>query len=118
MSNAWRSVNGVTERVPAARGYSQSLERGLAILAAFTSEQPLLGVSDLSRAIDLSRSTAHRYIATLTKLGYLEQDAVTKRYRLGPRVLDLGFSALNSMELRQTAAPHPEQPAARDRPPG
>ena len=104
-----RAVNGVTERVPAARGYSQSLERGLAILAAFTSEQPLLGVSDLSRAIDLSRSTAHRYIATLTKLGYLEQDAATKRYRLGPRVLDLGFSALNSMELRQIAAPHLQQ---------
>ncbi len=103
------AINGVTERVPAARGYSQSLERGLAILAAFTSEQPLLGVSDLSRAIDLSRSTAHRYIATLTKLGYLEQDAETKRYRLGPRVLDLGFSALNSMELRQIAAPHLQQ---------
>ena len=103
------AIDGVTERVPAARGYSQSLERGLAILAAFTSEQPLLGVSDLSRAIDLSRSTAHRYIATLTKLGYLEQDAETKRYRLGPRVLDLGFSALNSMELRQIAAPHLQQ---------
>src|SRR5205814_10387142 len=27
-------------------------------------------------------------------------------YRLGPRVLDLGFSAINSMELRHVSAPH------------
>jgi len=86
--------------------YSQSLERGLAILSAFRSGRPLLGVSELGREIGLSRSTTHRYVATLARLGYLQQDAVTRRYRLGPRVLDLGFSAINSMELREVAAPH------------
>ena len=87
-------------------GHSQSLERGLAILSAFTSTRPLLGVSELGRSVSLSRSTAHRYIATLAKLGYLQQDATTRKYRLGPRVLDLGFSAINSFELREIAAPH------------
>jgi len=86
--------------------YSQSLERGLAILSAFRSGRPTLGVSELGRDIGLSRSTTHRYVATLTALGYLQQDARTKKYRLGPRVLDLGFSAMNSMELREVAAPH------------
>ena len=86
--------------------YSQSLERGLAILSAFTSGRPLLGVSELGREIGLNRSTTHRYVATLAMLGYLQQDAATKKYRLGPRVLDLGFSAINSMELREVAAPH------------
>jgi IclR family pca regulon transcriptional regulator len=86
--------------------YSQSLERGLAILSAFQSTRPLLGVSDLSRQVGLSRSTTHRYVATLAALGYLQQDLATKRYRLGPRVLDLGFSAINSMELRQISVPH------------
>jgi len=86
--------------------YSQSLERGLAILSAFRSGRPLLGVSELGRDIGLSRSTTHRYVATLASLGYLQQDAATKKYRLGPRVLDLGFSAINSMELREVAAPH------------
>jgi IclR family pca regulon transcriptional regulator len=86
--------------------YSQSLERGLAILSSFRSGRPLLGVSELSRELGLSRSTTHRYIATLSALGYLQQDAPTKKYRLGPRVLDLGFSAINSMELREVAAPH------------
>ena len=85
---------------------SQSLERGLAILSSFESAQPLLGVSDLSRVVGLSRSTTHRYVATLAALGYLQQDADTRKYRLGPRVLDLGFSAINSMELRHICAPH------------
>src|SRR5262249_26510534 len=90
-------------------GYSQSLERGLAILSTLASGPTLLGVSELARAVDLSRSTAHRYVATLTKLGYLDQDPATRKYRLGPRVLDLGFSAINSMELREIAAPHLQQ---------
>jgi IclR family transcriptional regulator, pca regulon regulatory protein len=87
-------------------GYSQSLERGLAILSAFRGSRPLRGVSELAREVGLSRSTAHRYIATLAALGYLDQDDATQKYRLGPRVLDLGFSAIHSMELREIAAPH------------
>jgi IclR family pca regulon transcriptional regulator len=86
--------------------YSQSLERRLAILSAFRSGRPLLGVSDLGREVGLGRSTTHRYVATLTALGYLQQDSATRKYRLGPRVLDLGFSAINSMEVREVAAPH------------
>ena len=80
------------------RAHSQSLERGLAILSSFTSVQPLLGVSELAREVGLNRSTTHRYIATLAALGYLQQDTPTKKYRLGPRVVDLGFSAINSMQ--------------------
>jgi len=48
-------------------------ERGLAILHSFTSGRSLLGVSELSRDVGLTRSTAHRYIATLARLGYLQQ---------------------------------------------
>jgi IclR family pca regulon transcriptional regulator len=87
-------------------GYSQSLERGLAILSAFKTGRPLLGISELAREVELTRSTAHRYVATLAMLGYLDQDPASRKYRLGPRVLDLGFSAINSMELREIAAPH------------
>ena len=96
-------------RTDRGNGYSQSLERGLAILAAFTPGRTLLGISDLARVVELSRSTAHRYVATLARLGYLQQDEATRKYRLGPRVLDLGFSAINSMELRELAAPHLRQ---------
>lgn len=85
---------------------SQSLERGLAILAEFKPGTPELGISDLARALGLSRSTSHRYVSTLARLGYLQQNIGTRKYRLGPRVLDLGFAAINSMELRQISAPH------------
>jgi IclR family transcriptional regulator, pca regulon regulatory protein len=88
---------------------SRSLERGLAILSSFNSDRSLIGVSELSRDLDLSRSTAHRYIATLAQLGYLQQDRESKRYRLGPKVLDLGFSAINSMDVREISAPHLQQ---------
>lgn len=79
------------------------------MLSAFRSGRPLLGVSELGREVGLSRSTTHRYVATLATLGYLQQDDSTKKYRLGPRVLDLGFSAIHSMELREISAPHLQQ---------
>ena len=87
-------------------GFSQSLERGLAMLTAFTPDSPALGISELARRLGLTRSTSHRYASTLTTLGYLQQDESTRKYRLGPRVLDLGFSVLGSMGLREIATPH------------
>lgn len=76
------------------------------ILSAFTGAGPLMGVADLARAVGLTRSTAHRYIATLAALGYVEQDAESRKYYLGPRVIDLGFAALSSMEVNRVAAVH------------
>ena len=90
-------------------GFSQSLERGLAVLSAFRPDRPVVGISELSRELGLTRSTTHRYVATLASLRYLEQDDATRKYRLGPRVLDLGFSMLGSLELREIAGPHLRQ---------
>ena len=87
-------------------GFSQSLERGLSILSAFTPDCPALGISELARRLSLTRSTTHRYVATLAALGYLQQDEPTRKYRLGSRVLDLGFSMLGSLDLREIAAPY------------
>jgi IclR family pca regulon transcriptional regulator len=95
--------------LPAVRTSSQSLERGLAILSAFRPATPELGITELAKTLGLSRSTSHRYVSTLARLGYLDQNAQTRKYRLGPRVLDLGFAAINSMELRQISAPHLQQ---------
>src|SRR5271167_1044545 len=78
--------------------YSQSLERGLAILGCFTPARPVLGIADIADELGMSRSTTHRYVVTLVALGYLEQDA-QRKYRLGLRVTDLGMSALNSVGL-------------------
>jgi IclR family pca regulon transcriptional regulator len=91
---------------PVGSGHSQSLERGLSILSSFSETRPLLGIAELARAVELNKSTTHRYVATLTELGYLQQDAATRKYRLGPRVVDLGFAAVNAMEITRIAAPH------------
>src|ERR1700681_2456594 len=85
--------------------YSQSLERGLAILGCFTPKRPILGIADIADELGMSRSTTHRYVITLVALGYLEQGA-SRKYRLGLRVTDLGMSALNSTGLREHAHPY------------
>ncbi len=88
--------------------YSQSLERGLAILSSFTPERPVRGIADVADELGMRRSTTHRYMSTLVALGYLEQGAARK-YRLGLRVTDLGMSALNSTALREHARPYLEE---------
>jgi IclR family transcriptional regulator, pca regulon regulatory protein len=88
--------------------YSQSLERGLAILGCFTPERPVLGIADIADDLGMSRSTTHRYVITLVALGYLEQGA-SRKYRLGLRVTDLGMAALNSTGLREHAHPYLEE---------
>lgn len=62
--------------------YSQSLERGLTILALFTSDRPLWGIADIAAATKFERSTTHRYATTLVALGQLEQTAGRKYKRV------------------------------------
>jgi IclR family pca regulon transcriptional regulator len=88
--------------------YSQSLERGLAILGCFTPARPVLGIADIADELGMSRSTTHRYVITLVALGYLEQGA-SRKYRLGLRVTDLGMSAINATGLRDHARPYLEE---------
>jgi len=85
------------------RAFSQSLERGLLILSSFSETKPVLGIADLARSVSLNKSTTYRYVATLARLGYVQQDPDTKKYSLGPRVVDLGFAAINSMEITRVA---------------
>jgi IclR family pca regulon transcriptional regulator len=98
---------GSTEEAGAKRSgrFSSSLRAGLAILNCFSAEQPVLGIANLADELSMSRSTTHRYASTLVALGYLEQDQA-RRYRLAPRVVDVGMSVLDSMTLRGRAREH------------
>lgn len=89
------------------RQFSQSLERGLSILECFSPGRPVLGIADLADELGMTRSTTHRYVLTLTALGYLVQGA-RRKYQLGLRVTDLGMSTMNSTGLREHARPHLE----------
>lgn len=89
------------ELLPAARRlhqppdprFSRSLEYGLALLECFNAGRTLAGIIDFSSALEIGRSTAHRYATTLHALGYLEQDE-HRKYRLGRLALDPGLAAL------------------------
>ncbi|HUN79415.1 MAG TPA: IclR family transcriptional regulator [Solirubrobacteraceae bacterium] len=82
--------------------FSQSLERGLAILCCFRPDRPVLGISEIAKELGMSRSTTHRYVITLAVLGYLEQGP-GRKYQLGLRVTRLGLSAMSATSLAEHA---------------
>ncbi len=85
--------------------YSQSLERGLAILRAFTPDRPWMGIAEIAEELEMSRPTAHRYASTLVALDYLEQGP-RRKYRLGMRAGDPGRSAVSSTTVRKLPGRH------------
>jgi len=60
---------------------SQSLLRGLAILASYGPERPWRAIIDLASQLGMSPSTTHRYVKTLRAVGLLEQNPATREYR-------------------------------------
>lgn len=87
-------------------GFVNSLARGLSLLESFDAANPIMGIAELARKTRLPKSTVHRLIQTLCALGYVIPDDATNKYMLGPKVLDLGFTVLSSLELRDVAAPY------------
>jgi IclR family pca regulon transcriptional regulator len=85
--------------------FNNSLARGLKTLSAFSAERPSLTVSEIAVAIALPQSTVFRLVTTLEQLGYLVRDEDTKRYRHSARMLTLGLTALESLDLRHVALP-------------
>jgi IclR family pca regulon transcriptional regulator len=86
-----------------------ALERGLAVLRCFNAEHPSLSLAELASLLGWTRTAPYRLVYTLQRLGYLIQDPQTKRYWLGPRVLELGFEYLHSLQLPELAQPYLEQ---------
>ena len=93
----------MTGAVAPARTFVQSFSRGLAVIRALSSTQPLT-LSEVARASELSRASARRFLLTLEQLGYVHQAG--GRFALTPRVLELGFSYLSALGLPELAQPH------------
>ncbi|MFF8690751.1 IclR family transcriptional regulator [Streptomyces sp. NPDC015144] len=84
-------------------GGAQAVRRALDVLHCFHDNGPDLSASDLARRLGLSGSTAHRLARTLLGAGFLEQDARTSRYRLGPAVTELGRLSYHQRGLHLAA---------------
>ncbi|TWB18376.1 IclR family transcriptional regulator [Nitrospirillum amazonense] len=88
---------------------SQTLLRGLDVIDAVAD-----GVTTfpaLSERLGLTKSTAHRLASALVERGYLTFVA-REGYALGPKLLELGWSAHQQMHLPSVARPHIERLAA------
>ena len=83
----------------------QSIERAIAILKAFSPKREELGVTELSRQLNLHKSTVSRLLASLQREGLVEENPVTRKYRLGMALVTLGGLVLQRLELTQAARP-------------
>jgi DNA-binding IclR family transcriptional regulator len=77
---------------------AQVVDRVVDILEAFPRLGPDLGVSDVSRALGLKKATTHRLLASLLRRGMVAQDPVTRRYRLGVKLWELGAMATSQVD--------------------
>lgn len=87
---------------------ANSLMRGLLVLECFSPEKDRLSLAQLATILDMPKSSLFRVVKTLSGLNYLRYDDQSRTYRLGTRVLSLGFSVLQGMELRELARPYLE----------
>jgi len=88
----------VTER------YVQTLERALDILEVLSRAEESLGVTEIGNRIGLHKSTVHRILQTLCYRGYVEKEKDRERYRLGIKIVELGITFFNDLEIRKVAA--------------
>lgn len=83
-----------------------SVDRAMKIIHLFDEQKPEWKLSEISRELDLHKSTVHGLLRTLAHHGYIEQNPETEKYRLGLRFLEKSTYVLNHLDLRGIAAPH------------
>jgi DNA-binding IclR family transcriptional regulator len=77
----------------------ESIETGMRLLLAFVS----LGdrthqLKTLAEAAHMPPSKAHRYLVSFIRMGLVDRDQISGLYRLGPKSIELGASALYAMD--------------------
>lgn len=102
---------GVDKSRPGARRVG-TVERALAVLDALGEAGGEIGTNELARRTGINASSVSRLLATLVDAGYAEP-TLSGRYRLGVRLLQLGHSALDALDLRSLARPALEALAER-----
>jgi IclR family KDG regulon transcriptional repressor len=84
----------------------RAVERAMRILSCFDGQDAELGVSEIAQAASLHKATTHRLLMTLLSSGFLERTVDGERFRLGLRLVELGMSALRSLDFRRAAFPY------------
>lgn len=84
--------------------FMTSLERGLAVLQAFSQERRVLTTSQISQRTGIPRAAVRRCLYTLAKLGFVTEED-NRLFSLRPRVLKLGHAYLATTPLAHAAQP-------------
>lgn len=76
-------------------GTDRSVIRSMTIIRQFIGREGPLGISEISLACGLPKSTVHRIVSSLCFAGMLEADSTIEKYRLGPMACSLARASLN-----------------------
>ena len=85
---------------------ANAVERALAILESLDSSRRGLNISELSRKLDIPKSSAHVIILTLERLGYVQKRKDSLNYSLGLRAYGFGLGMMKNLSISEVALPH------------
>lgn len=83
----------------------QAVTRALVLLEILAREDRAISLSELAKKAQLKPATTHRLLTTMMNRGFIEQDPVSLRYRLGIKTFEIGNAALNVNDLRTISRP-------------
>lgn len=86
----------------------QSIQRAAAVLRVLTGHSRPRALGELAAELELPKGTVYGILRTLQTVGFVEQDAESRRYQLGAALLHIGSGYLNGSELRRCALGHAE----------
>ena len=81
------------------------LSRGLRVLEILGAAKTPMSLSEIARAMDLSRSSVFRLVYTLRHMEFIKDGEQKNTYTLGAQVLNLGFAYLNNQPITTIARP-------------
>lgn len=96
-----KSPADASDRPNGGREFVQALERGFAVMKAFSGASRPLSMAEVARRTGLARAVARRYLLTLSELRCVHEHE--GRFMLTPRVLDLGFAYLSTINMASLA---------------
>lgn len=85
------------------------LDRALQIVMTMHEAQEALGVTELSRKLELPKANVFRILHTLGKYGLVEQVPVNEKYEVGYRFLEIGEGVRKRNGLNRTVRPYMRQ---------
>lgn len=82
----------------------KSVQRALRVLQLFTTENPVLGITEISKTMDLQKPTVQNLVETLVEENFLEQEKRTRRYKPTLRLYELGNIIVSNLEINIMAS--------------